>query len=150
LQGKDTDWKAFLMGRAERKFDPHQYLEFRLYHDFSTGMIDQWMTHMIDTVHMLTGATFPKSVVAHGGTYAWKDGRENGDTVRVLLDYPQGFLATYSSNLINGFGSGCRILAREGTLEYENNWRLSGEGVKGTKLTEAKSITAKEGFQGNM
>jgi predicted dehydrogenase len=144
LKESDTDWKEFLMGRAERKFDPRQYLEFRLFHDFSTGIIDQWMTHLIDTVHMLTGATFPRSVVAHGGTYAWKDHRENGDTVHALLEYPQGFMATYSCTLANGFGSSSRILGRQATLEYEKQWRLSGDGVTGSKLAE-KAITAKPG-----
>ncbi len=62
LKECDVDWKAFLMGRPLRPFDPRQYLEFRLFHDFSTGIIDQWMTHMIDAAHLLTGATFPKSV----------------------------------------------------------------------------------------
>jgi predicted dehydrogenase len=150
LKETDVDWKAFLMGRAERKFDARQYLEFRLFHDFSTGIIDQWMTHMIDTVHLLTGAKFPRSVVAHGGTYAWKDHRENGDTVHVLLEYPEGFLCTYACTLANGFGSGCRILGRQGTLEYEDNWRLSGEGVKDSKLAAAKPIAPKEGLQGDM
>src|SRR5262245_10965560 len=133
LREKDVDWKAFLMGRPMRKFDPRQYLEFRLFHDFSTGIIDQWMTHLIDTVHMLTGATLPKSAVAHGGTYAWKDHRENGDTVEALLEYSQGFLASYSSTLINGFGSGCCVLGRQGTLEYEKVWRLSPDGVERAK-----------------
>lgn len=153
LQEKDTDWKAFLMGKPDRKFDPRQYLEFRLFHDFSTGIIDQWMTHLIDTVHMLTGATFPKSAVAHGGTFAWKDHRENGDTVHALLEYPQGFLCTYSTNLANGFGTACRILGRRGTLEFEKEWRISGEGLeglKGDKVAEAKPILGKEGLVGDM
>jgi predicted dehydrogenase len=153
LREKDVDWKAFLMGRPERKFDPRQYLEFRLFHDFSTGIIDQWMTHLIDTVHMLTGAKFPKSAVAHGGTYAWKDHRENGDTVAALLEYPEGFLASYSSTLTNGFGSGCSILGRQGTLEYEKNWRVSGDGLEGLKerkVTEASEIKPKPGLTGGM
>ena len=149
LKESDVDWKAFLMGRAERKFDPRQYLEFRLFHDFSTGIIDQWMTHAIDAAHMLTGAEFPKSVVAHGGNYAWTDHRENGDTVHVLLDYPQGFLCSYSATLANGFGSSHRILGRHGTLEFEDTWRLSGDGVKGSKLA-AQPITAKPGLKGDM
>src|SRR5262249_46521698 len=123
LKEGDTDWKAFLMGRRERPFDPRQYLEFRLFHDFSTGIIDQWMTHLIDTVHLLTGATFPKSAVAHGGTFAWKDHRENGDTVHAVLEYPQGFLCSYSCTLANAHGSGCRILGTKGALEYEKEWR---------------------------
>src|SRR5262249_31141976 len=138
-----------LMGRPMRKFDPHQYAEFRLYRDFSTGIIDQWMTHLIDTVHLLAGGTFPRSVVAQGGCYAWKDGRENGDTVQVSLDYPQGFLASYSCSLVNGAGSGSHIFGRNGTLEYEVSWRVSGDGVKGSKV-EARPIKAKEGLKGDM
>ena len=149
LRERDVDWRAFLMGKPYRPFDARQYLEFRLFHDFSTGIIDQWMTHMIDTVHMLAGATLPRSVTAHGGTYTWKDHRQNGDTVHALLEYPQGFLATYSSTLANGFGSCCRILGRQGTLEYENNWRLSGDGVRGSSV-KARPIAAQPGLQGNM
>jgi predicted dehydrogenase len=149
LKESEVDWKAFLMGKPMRKFDPRQYLEFRLFHDFSSGIIDQWMTHMIDTVHLLTGATFPRSVVAHGGTYVWKDHRENGDTVAVLLDYPQGFLCSYTSTLANGFGSGCQIQGRKGTLEFEDRWRVSGEGIPGSKIA-AKAIEAKEAMAKNM
>jgi predicted dehydrogenase len=149
LKEKDTDWKTFLLGRPMRPFDPHQYVEFRLYRDFSTGIIDQWMTHLIDTVHLLTGARYPRSVVAHGGCYAWKDGRENGDTVQVLLDYPEGFLASYGCTLANASGAGCRILGRQGTLEYENQWRLSGEGVRGSKV-QTKAVEPKEGVKGDM
>ncbi len=141
------------MGRPERKFDPRQYLEFRLFHDFSTGIIDQWMTHMIDTVHMLTGAKFPRSVVAHGGTYAWKDHRENGDTVSVLLEYPEGFLCSYSSTLASAFGSGCTILGRQGTLQYEKGWRISADGLetsKEKKVESASEIKPKAGLAGNM
>jgi len=104
---------------------------------------------MIDTVHMLTGATFPRSVVAHGGTYAWKDHRQNGDTLHVALDYRPGFMATYSCNLANAFGTSCRVMGRQGTLEFENVWRLSGDGITGSKLA-AREITARPGLEGNM
>jgi len=149
IKEKDTDWKAFLLGRPMRKFDPHHYVEFRLYRDFSTGIIDQWMTHLVDTIHLLTGATYPRSAVAHGGCYAWKDGRENGDTVQVLLDYPQGFLGTYASTLTNAAGSCARILGRNGTLEYEKTWQLSGDGIPKSKI-ETKAIGPKPGLKGNM
>jgi predicted dehydrogenase len=148
LQEADTDWKAFLLGRPERPFDPRQYLEFRLFHDFSTGIIDQWMTHMIDTVHMLTGARFPRSVVAHGGTYAWKDHRENGDTVHVTLEYP-GFLCSYACSLATAHGSTCRVAGQKGMLEYENDWRLTVGDGKGAKA-EVKPVEPKEGLKGTM
>ncbi|MBI1831933.1 MAG: Gfo/Idh/MocA family oxidoreductase [Planctomycetes bacterium] len=149
LQERDVDWRAFLMGKPHRPFDARQYLEFRLFRDFSSGIIDQWMTHLIDTVHMLAGGTFPRSVVAHGGTYAWRDHRQNPDTVHVALEYPQGFMASYSSTLTNAFGSGCRILGRTGTLEYEKTWRVCGDGIPNSQV-RARAIEPQAGLQGTM
>ncbi|MBY0227704.1 MAG: Gfo/Idh/MocA family oxidoreductase, partial [Gemmataceae bacterium] len=134
----DTDWKAWQAGRSDVAFDPKRYAEFRLYRDYSTGIIDQWMTHLIDTVHLLTGAAYPRSVSANGGCYAWKDGRENGDTLSAALDYGS-FLATYSCSLANGAGARAQVLCRDGTLEYETAWRVSGAGVRGSKVA-AKTV----------
>jgi predicted dehydrogenase len=146
LREQDTDWKTWLMGKPDRPFDPRLYLEFRLFREFSSGIIDQWMSHGIDAVHMLTGAKVPRSVVAHGGTYAWKDGRENGDTVHVLLDYPEGFLCSYTTSLVNSFGTGGWIQGLNGTIEYFNNWRISGDGVTKSKV-EARPIKFQEGYR---
>jgi predicted dehydrogenase len=52
------------------------------------------MTHAVDMVHFLLGDHFPMSVVAHGGVYRWRHGRENPDTFQALLEYPQGFLVS--------------------------------------------------------
>ena len=77
-----------------RPFDPRAYFECRLYRDFSSGIPDQWMSHAIDMVHHVTGDPFPHSAVAHGGVFAWPDGRENPDTFQALLDYPKGSLVS--------------------------------------------------------
>ena len=45
LREEDTDWKRWLLGKPYRPFDPHVYLEFRLYKDFSSGIFDQWVSH---------------------------------------------------------------------------------------------------------
>jgi predicted dehydrogenase len=130
VKEQDTDWKAFLMGKKYRPWDPHQYMEWRLYKDFSGGIPDQWMSHIIDVVHLLTGEQFPKSVVAHGGTYVWKDGRENGDTFHALLEYPKGFLVSYSTKFGNSAGDGMKIYGTNGTLDC-NTWKITGEGGGG-------------------
>jgi len=144
----DTDWSAFLMGKPARAFDARLHLEWRLFREFCSGIIDQWMTHMIDTVHMIAGGTLPRSVVAHGGTYAWKDHRENGDTVRVSLDYPQGFLASYSCTLANSFGSGSRVIGREAALEYEEAWQVTRLAKKGEKPTTPEPLKPRLGSPG--
>ena len=37
LREEDTDWNRWLLGKPHRPFDPHVYLEFRLYRDYSSG-----------------------------------------------------------------------------------------------------------------
>jgi predicted dehydrogenase len=66
------------------------------------------MSHQIDTVHWFTGLKHPRSVVANGGIYMWKDGRRNWDTTTAVFDYgPQddhtkGFQVVFTSRMHNG------------------------------------------------
>ncbi|EOR93650.1 Myo-inositol 2-dehydrogenase [Arcticibacter svalbardensis MN12-7] len=105
---EDTDWKRFLMNRPYEEWDPRKYLEYRLFWPYSSGMPGQWMSHQIDTVHWFTGLKHPRSVVANGGIYKWKDGRRNWDTTTAVFDYGKeedpenGFQVTFSSRMHNG------------------------------------------------
>lgn len=116
LREEDTDWKRWLLGKQDRPFDPHVYLEFRLYKEFSSGIFDQWMSHGSDLVHLWTDETAPRSVVANGGIFAWKDDRENPDTVVAAFTYPKGFLYTYKTTFGNSYRSFTRIMGRDGTI----------------------------------
>lgn len=104
----DTDWKRFLMNRPFEKWDPRKYLEFRLFWPYSSGMPGQWMSHQIDTVHWFSGLKHPRSVVANGGIYMWKDGRKNWDTTAAIFEYgpgddlTSGFQVMFSSRMHNG------------------------------------------------
>ena len=153
VKESDVDWGSWLMGKPHRPFDPRIFRCFRLWKDFSSGIIDQWMTHGIDVAHMLTGTSYPLSAVAHGGIYAWKDWRENADTLEVSLEYEKNgrkFLTVYSTNLINGYGKATQLHGTLGSFEAggSNNredwskgraessanpnvpWHFSGRGVK--------------------
>jgi predicted dehydrogenase len=105
---QDTDWKRFLLNRPFEAWDPRKYLEYRLFWPYSSGMPGQWMSHQIDTVHWFTDLKHPRSVVANGGIYQWKDGRRNWDTTTAVFDYgPQddltkGFQVTFGSRMHNG------------------------------------------------
>jgi predicted dehydrogenase len=108
LREEDTDWKRFLMNRPFEAWDPRKYLEYRLFWPYSSGMPGQWMSHQIDTVHWFSGLNHPRSVVANGGIYQWKDGRRNWDTTTAVFDYGpsddagKGFQVTFSSRMHNG------------------------------------------------
>ncbi len=108
IREQDTDWKRFLINRPFEAWDPRKYLEYRLFWPYSSGMPGQWMSHQIDTVHWFSGLAHPRSVVANGGIYMWKDGRSNWDTTTAVFDYgpendsTNGFQVIFSSRMHNG------------------------------------------------
>jgi len=108
LKEEDTDWKRYLLNRPFEAFDPRKYLEFRLFWPYSSGLPGQWMSHQIDTVHWFSGLKHPRSEVANGGIYMWKDGRKNWDTITAVFDYgpvndpSSGFQVTFASRMDNG------------------------------------------------
>jgi predicted dehydrogenase len=108
LKQEDTDWKRYLMNRPFENWDPRKYLEYRLFWPYSSGLPGQWMSHQIDTVHWFSGLPHPRSVVANGGIYMWKDGRRNWDTITAVFDYgpandaAAGFQVTFASRMHNG------------------------------------------------
>lgn len=110
LKEEDTDWKRYSLGRSMGPFDARKYLEFRLFWPFSSGIPDQWLVHQIDTVHWFTGLPHPRSCVANGGIYLWKDGRTNWDTMTAVFDYgplddaTKGFQVQYTSRFTNSAG----------------------------------------------
>ncbi len=133
IREQDTDWRKWLMHKPYRPFDPRAYFEFRLYRDFSSGIADQWLSHGIDLVHYFLDDHFPKSVVAHGGIFAWRDGRENPDTFQALLEYPKGFLVSFSTSFGNDCDSFSRIMGKKATLV-----NIGGEGSPRWKWVEEK------------
>jgi len=133
LREEDTDWRRWLLGKPYRPFDPRMYFEFRLYRDFSSGIADQWMSHGIDLVHYFLEDEFPRSVMASGGVFAWKDGRENPDTFQALLEYPKGFLVSYATSFGNDADSFSRIMGKNATLV-----NIGGEGSPRWKWVEEK------------
>lgn len=110
LRQEDTDWNRWRMRRSEEPFDARKYIEFRLFWPYSSGIFDQWMVHQIDSLHMITGLSRPRSVVASGGIYQFRDGRVNPDTVLAVFDYgplkdpAKGFQVEFSSRMGNSAG----------------------------------------------
>jgi predicted dehydrogenase len=133
IHEQDTDWNKWLMTKPARPFDPRLYFEFRLYEEFSSGIPDQWMSHAIDLVHWFMDDHFPKSVVAHGGVFAWHDGRETADTFQALLEYPKGFLVSYATSFGNDAPSFTRYMGKKATLI-----NIGGEGSPRYQIVEEK------------
>jgi len=113
----NLDWAHFLGPVKWRDWDPQQYYNWRAYLDFGGGQVTDLFTHWIDVVHMFMGSEVPKSAVAAGGVYAYKDGRTAPDTINVLLEYPAEFTATFEATLVPGVkGEGVEFCGTEGRL----------------------------------
>lgn len=145
LQEQDTDWRRYLLNRPFEPFDPRKYLEFRLFWPYSSGIPDQWLVHQIDTVHWFTGLPRPRSVVANGGIYLWKDGRRNWDTMTAVFDYgplddaSKGFQVVYSSRMTNSAGDVKELYySNGGTLDLDKNRVTPGGGLQAREAAAMK------------
>jgi len=147
LKEQDTDWKRYLMNRPYETFDARKYLEFRLFWPYSSGIPDQWLVHQIDTVHWFTGLPHPRSVVANGGIYLWKDGRQNWDTMTAVFDYgplndpSKGFQVQYSSRFTNSAGGIKEIYYSNGGMIDMDKQRVTPDG--GMQAGEASAMGMK-------
>lgn len=148
LKEQDTDWKRYLMNRPYEPFNARKYLEFRLFWPYSSGIPDQWLVHQIDTVHWFSGYPHPRSVVANGGIYAWKDGRKNWDTMTAVFDYgplddpSKGFQVLYTSRQTNSAGGVKEIYYSVGGMLDMDTQRVTPEG--GLKAKPAAEMGMKE------
>jgi predicted dehydrogenase len=70
-----ADWT-----KLERK------LNWRLYREYSGGLMTELGSHQLDVVNWLLG-DIPKRVIASGGIDYWRDGREVCDNVFCLYEY---------------------------------------------------------------
>lgn len=118
----NVNWKAFLNGRKDRPFDPQQFINWRLYWEYSGGNVTENMVHQIAWVMRAMDLPLPTAAYMSGGVLSEKDGREVPDTIAVTLDFPNDLVVTWQSTFSNShYGLGERILGSDGTIE-----RLAG------------------------
>ncbi len=142
---EDLDWNRYLLNRPKEAFDPRKYLEYRLFWPYSSGIPGQWMSHQIDTVHWFSGLPHPRSAVANGGIYQWKDGRKNADTLTVVFDYgplndpTTGFQVSFASRFSNSAGGTKEIYySNGGELNLDTNMISPTGGLTAREAAEMK------------
>ncbi len=102
---------------AEIYFSPYKWLHY------DGGMIMGIGIHVLDNAHHWLSLRKPSAVVAMGGTYFYKDGRDTPDTVNVMLEYPQDVLVTFTAECLTAPGvrtsAGVELRGSGGTLWAE-------------------------------
>lgn len=116
----NTHWEVFLRDTKQYAFDPRRYFLWRLYEEYSNGVIGDLMVHHLDICHFVTGAAMPTCVMSVGDNAVFKDGRTVPDTVSVLLKYGEGFHFNYTTTLANNhYGLVERYIGTEGVIDIE-------------------------------
>jgi len=102
-------------------------------HTLRGSRINGWCTRSTRFTGF-TGYPHPRSVVANGGVYLWKDGRKNWDTMTAVFDYgplddlSKGFQVIYSSRMTNSAGGVKEIYYSNGGMLDMDKQCVDSEG----------------------
>jgi predicted dehydrogenase len=116
---RNGDWRRPVADPAWERL-----INWRMYREFSGGLVSELCSHQIDFVNWVTGEV-PESVMGVGGIDYWKDGRETYDNVHLIYSYPNGVKAKFTcltSNALDDYK--IKVLGDKGTmiLDYTRAW----------------------------
>jgi predicted dehydrogenase len=83
------DWLQWLGASPYVPFTVDRYYNWTKFFAYDMGLIGQLFTHEFDAVNQLLRIGIPKSAVASGGIYYWKDNREIPDVLHAVFEYPE-------------------------------------------------------------
>lgn len=140
VKADEIDWEAFDFGRNLGPFDARKWREWQLFTPLSNGIPGLWMSHLIDLAHWFLDDPYPRSVVASGGVYLWKDGRETSDVFHALLDYPKDCLISFAMSLTNSAGNRNLWFGTKGTFDGDRLVFLPEGSRDPDRLTEVRKV----------
>ncbi len=86
------------------------------------------LSHEYDALNQIMNLGIPKSAVASGGVYFFKDGRDVPDTFQVVYEYPERDLSVvYSATLASGRGRGKVFMGHDAAMEVGGGVRVIAE-----------------------
>ena len=129
------DWDFYLGPAPYVSFNKNRFLNrFRWFWDYAGGLMTDWGTHRLDSLHQVMGVSAPLTVTAAGGRFELNDGAETPDVLQVTYQYP-GFVLSYECCMLNGHGSGGRTPENKYYRARGSNDRPHGEAFYGTNGT---------------
>ncbi len=134
------------------------FFRWRCWYDYGTGLSGDLLSHEYDGVNMILQLGIPKSCVASGGIYYFKDGRDVPDVFQAAYEYPDRDLTfVYSATLANGYYRGLNFMGHDasmrvsGTLSVQadgNSTRYEQKIKDGIIDTSRPMFTYRPGFKG--
>ncbi len=114
----NINWREFIGPAPRRPFSLERFFRWRLWFDYGTGMSGDLFTHEYDALNMILDLGIPKTAVATGGIYYYKDGREVPDVYQAAYEYPDKDLTVlYSATLSSNGTRGKLIMGDDATMD---------------------------------
>jgi predicted dehydrogenase len=127
---ENIHWTAFLGDAPRRDFDPHRYINWRFFEDYSGGNVFENMSQQLAFWSKALNLRIPQAVTMTGGLYLWKDGREIPDTMNVTLEQPEELLISWDSGFGNNqLGVTEDVLGTDGTISKGQTIRYAPQKV---------------------
>lgn len=130
------DWDMWLghqFGLAEKiPWNPDHFFRFRKYWAYNGGVATDLLYHALAPLVLAIAGPqgeYPRKVVAGGGQYIEKDGRDIPDSHFMLIEYPSEYTVFLVSVMTNDVGVPRVIRGQYGTLEFSGGAVLRGQPV---------------------
>ncbi|HVU87856.1 MAG TPA: Gfo/Idh/MocA family oxidoreductase [Pirellulales bacterium] len=130
------DWDMWLgheFGRAAKiPWNAEHFFRFRKYWAYNGGVATDLLYHALAPLVIAVAGPkgeYPKKVVAGGGLYVQKDGRDIPDSHFMLIEYPSEHTIFLASVMTNDNGIPRVIRGQQGTIEFGGGLKLRGQGA---------------------
>ena len=138
-----VDYKRWLGPAPDRTFNPSRFhFDFRWFWDYAGGLMTDWGVHLIDYALLGMKATYPKSIVALGGEFAYPElYQETPDTLTALYEF-DGFnmVWDHTCGIDNGSynrNHGIAFIGNNATLILDRSgWEVIEEKISKNKVAK--------------
>ena len=149
------DWDLFIGNAPSVPFNKEHFFRWRKWWAYGSGLSGDLMTHDYDRINCVLQMGIPKSVVASGGIYTHRDGRNVPDVMQVNMDFPdfstgssqapgkeQGMTLVYSATLGNQFDRTSLLMGHDASMELGNRLTIYADArsTRYAEMLEAKKM----------
>lgn len=141
------DWVQWLGDTPKVPFSIDRFYNWTKWFDYDSGLIGQLFSHEFDAINQLLNIGIPKSVVASGGIYRWKDNRDMADVLHLVYEYPdKDMTLVYSGNLSSSLGRGRVLQGSDASMELGSSLSVKADknSEKYADMIKSKVIDPKQ------
>jgi predicted dehydrogenase len=128
------DWKQFLGSAPEIPFNKEHFFRWRKWWAYGSGLTGDLLVHDYDRINCVLKMGIPKYVMALGGIYTHRDGRNVPDVIQVAMEFPEftsgisqekgkekGMSFLYSATLGNQFNRPTILMGHDASMQLDGH-----------------------------